>query len=383
MRRTVLFLSHTSELYGAETALWRFISRLNPDKYRAILVLPGDGPLEEAAREKHITVEKVSMKWWLTERGKTWKQPLSWLWNIRGVLRLASIIRKQNANLVFSNSAVSIGGALAARKTGIPHVWSLHEILEGEKRFLSCLLGSRVLVRFIETFSCSVIVNSRATARPFQGNKNVHLIHNGVDPLSRNPASRVALRREFSFSQNNTVLGTVGKIYPQKGQMELLQAFILLRRRFSGLKLVFIGGARESGYLRKLIALTERENLKNSVVFTGFRRDVPDLLQMVDIVVCPSSIESFGLTVLEGMAAGKTVLAVRSEGVNEVIRHRENGFLVESCSPQAIVQGIEEILMNSVEAEKAARQGRLDVEQKFSLSMQVKKIEKVMNDCFA
>lgn len=383
MRRTVLFVCHTGELYGAEKALLRLITGLDAGKYRRVLVIPEDGPLEEAARAENITVEKVPMKWWLTEREKMWKQPLNWLWNIPSVFRLASLAGRHGADLVFSNSAVSAAGALAAKIRRIPHVWYIHEILAGEEKILCFLPGSKLFSRFIQRFSCAVIVNAEAAARLFRGEKHIHLIHNGVETDPAPPGSRERLRKAFSFEKNHTVVGTVGKIYPGKGQAALLRAFILLHSKFSGLKLVFVGEARQPVYERRLRHMAAENGVEDAVFFTGFRRDIPELMEMMDIVVSASSVESFGVTILEAMAAGKPVLAVRAGGVSEIISHRENGFLTESNTPQDLARGLAGILNHPAEAEKAALRGKRDVERRFSVSSQVQKIEKVLNGCFA
>ena len=145
--KTVLFVSHSSELNGAERMLLDVLRGLDRGKFRPLLALPRTGPLQREAEETGIATRVLPMKWSLTERSKTWKQPLTRAWNIPGVIRMARLIRNEAVDLVVTNTSAIWTGAFAARRAGVPHVWFVHEILDGENPLLSHILGRKALIR--------------------------------------------------------------------------------------------------------------------------------------------------------------------------------------------------------------------------------------------
>ncbi|MGB8952709.1 MAG: glycosyltransferase family 4 protein [Candidatus Aminicenantales bacterium] len=379
--RNILFVSHSAELSGAEQWLLHTLGRINRDKFRPFLVLPRSGPLEAEMKKLGIETNILSMKWWLTRRAGIWKQPLAWIWNIRGIFRLVKMIREKEIDLVFSNSAANCSGALAAKKSGVPHIWAVHEILRGERPLLHFLFGSRCLVRWIHSLSSRVIVNSLATQRAFGELDRVSLVYNGIDIPEEDRSPSEALKEEWGVQKGDVVLGIIGKIYKGKGQRELIQVTALLSSRFSGLKLLVVGSIGDRGYYRRLERLVRRLGLGDRVKFTGFRKDLMDLLKLMDVLVVASLVESFGRVVLHAMAAGTPVLAVKSGGIPEIIRHGENGFLMDSRDPEVLAASLEDILRNRERIEAVVRKGLQTVREQFTLDRQIELIEQALAGC--
>ena len=169
----VLFVSHSSELNGAERMLLDTVRRLDRGKFSPILAVPRPGPLSEAAAGARIDCLTLPMKWTLTEPAKVWKQPLSLLWNIRSVRVADRMIGDLGIGLVVTNTSAVWTGALGARRAGVPHVWLIHEILDGEKPLLKYVLGRKALVRRMARLSKRIIANSAASARAFAGSGKV------------------------------------------------------------------------------------------------------------------------------------------------------------------------------------------------------------------
>lgn len=97
--KTVLFVSHSSELNGAERMLLDVLRGLDRGKFRPLLALPRKGPLQRETEEAGILTRVLPMKWSLTERSKAWKQPLTRAWNFPGVIRMARLIRNEAVDL--------------------------------------------------------------------------------------------------------------------------------------------------------------------------------------------------------------------------------------------------------------------------------------------
>lgn len=382
MRRNILFVSHSAELYGAERMLLQIIEKIDKTKFNPYLILPAQGPFEREAKRLNIPTGLIPFKWWVTEKSKVWKQPFSWIWNIRSVLGIVKTIHQRRISLVFSNSSVVSCGALAARWVKIPHIWSIHEILRGKESLVSFMLGNRTLVRWISRLSTRIIVNSSATRRAFDQDRKVRLIYSGLDTEHQGFPSNRELRKTLDLDEQDVVLGVVGKIYRGKGQKEVILALDKMHRDHPRLRLLIVGEIKDRAYYRELSKIVNERNLGEHVRFTGYREDVLNLLRLMDMLIVASGLDSFGLVALEAMAVGTPVLAVAKGGLPEIITHGRNGFLLKSSEPEKIAEGVEDILQNPSEMAEIREQGQLTVKEKFTPERQIRKIEGVIEECF-
>jgi len=371
-----LFVSHTSELGGAERMLLDLLRSLDRRAFRPLLVVPRNGPLLEAAEASNIPSAVVPMKWWLSGPGTAWRQPPAWLWNIRAVFRLRRLIRNRGIDLVCSNSAAAAGGALAARLAGRPHVWIIHEILSGPRPLLRFFLGNRLFVRLIRRLSRRVVVNSLATGQAFGPAPGVDVVHNGILIPRRKPAPDPGLRKKLGLRAGDRVVGVVGRLTPAKGQAEMVEALALARGRVKGLKLLFVGPAADGRFLSRLRETARRRGVEGDIRFAGPVADVFSVLPLMTLLVSASRMESFGRTIVEAQAAGVPVLAVATGGVPEIIRHGANGFLVESNRPEALAAALAVFFSrNKAEVARVAGNAWKTASRRFRAGAQARKME--------
>lgn len=382
MKRNILFVSHSAELYGAERVLLLTIEGLNKEKYNPILALPRSGPFGELAEKLGIETFYVPSKWWVTEKNKVWKQPISWLWNLISLVRLSNLIDKKKIDLVFSNSVVNFTGAIAAKLKQIPHIWSVHEVLEGSSSLVSFLLGRRALVGIISALSTRVIVNSDVTGLPFKKYDKMRKVNIGVRENHKDRVSSDELRQRFGFDAEDFVIGVVGKIYPEKGQKEVVEALNMIIKTHPQVRLLIVGGVRHTGYQRKIQRYISVHNLESHVVITGYQKDIFDILSILNLLVVASNVESFGRVALEAMAVKTPVLAVKRGGISEVITPGESGFLVESRDPKILTLGIQAVLESPEQVSRIIEEGYQTVQEKYSLENQIRDTERVLEECF-
>jgi glycosyltransferase involved in cell wall biosynthesis len=380
--KTILFVSHAAELNGAERMLLETLRKIDHSRFRPLLAVPRSGPLVQAAGEAGVPARVIPMKWWLTERRKVWKQLPARVWNAAGVRRLAAWIREENAAAVFSNSAASFAGALAARKTHRPHVWLVHEVLDSPRPILRYLFGRRRLIRRIRRLSTVVAVNSLETARAFGGVPAVRLVPVGID-AARPSGDRDALRAELGIESEDKIVAVVGKIYPDKGQMEALRAVESLLPSQPRLKLLVIGDPADRRYAARLEKAAASETLRGRVVFTGFRNDLRNLFGLVDVLVVPSRVESFGRAALEAMVAGVPVLAVPEGGLKEFVIPGETGFLSDDATAAGLAAALSRILGDPDGARRIAARAAERTAAERSLAAQVEEIERILEDVLA
>lgn len=378
MRRNVLFVSHSSEMNGAELTLLHLLQDLDRARFEPILVLPKAGPLGEAAERAGTEVLTVPFKWWLTERKNIWKQPLSWMWNRQRIKELEKIIQKHSIRLVFSNSAAASCGAEAARRCGVPHIWSIHEFLTGKNPLLYHFLGRSWLVSRIERLSGRIIVNSGAAAEAFPRNPKVKVIYNGVRIQPEEPAED--LKKELDL-RGSPVIGVVGKLYRGKGQKEVIPAVFKLRKVFPDIRLLIVGGVRDPGYKKEMEALVKKLKLQDHVHFMGQRRDGLRLMRIMDLLLIPSRIDTFGLAALDAMSVRTPVLALRAGGLTEILQHEKNGYLIEDLDPATIEQAVLLALKDESSRKVVIEGGLRTVKNRFSVANQVSETQSVMENC--
>jgi glycosyltransferase involved in cell wall biosynthesis len=378
MKRNLLFLSHSSEMNGAEITLLHLLEELDRSRFRAVLVIPSLGPLAEKASAAGIEVRTVPFKWRLSEKRNIGRQPLSWLWNRMRIPAVARIMEEENIHLVFSNSAAAACGAEAARRSGIPHVWSIHEILTGREPILHYVWGQRRLIRLIEGMSCRIIVNSRATAASFTGSAAVRIVTNGVRPAPEEPLEN--LERELQLGKG-PVLGVVGKLYRGKGQREALQALGVLRKHFPDIRLLLMGGVSDSRYKRELESLVAAGGLQAHVRFLGQRRDGRRLMRLMHLLLVPSRVDSFGLAALDAMSAGTPVVALKAGGLPEIVKDGINGSLFPDLEAETIAGAVKRVLEDAAFRASLIREGLKSVLEEFTVARQAAETESVLEEC--
>jgi glycosyltransferase involved in cell wall biosynthesis len=131
-------------------------------------------------------------------------------------------------------------------------------------------------------------------------------------------------------------------------------------------------------YNNKLHSLVKSLGLEDRVIFTGFRSDIPALISTMDVIVHASSTpEPFGLVVIEGMAAGKPIIATAAGGVLDIIEDTVSGLLVPCKDSRAMAEAIMQIISNQNRAEQIGRAARQRVADKFTIQRQVTVVQEL------
>jgi sugar transferase (PEP-CTERM/EpsH1 system associated) len=180
------------------------------------------------------------------------------------------------------------------------------------------------------------------------------------------------LRHKWDLGPDVSTIGTVGRFVEPKGYTYLLDAVVNLRSQLPDVKALLVG----DGVLRRpMEEKAEALGLSDAVIFTGIRRDVPEILTLLDVFVLPSLWEGLPIALLEAMAAGLPVVATRVGGVPEVVVDGVTGLLVPPRDPEALSKAILKLLQNSDLRQKMGRSGRERVREHFSVERMVQDTE--------
>ena len=299
-------------------------------------------------------------------------------WEARKVWPIVRVIQEYGIDLVHVNTGLRHGkpAIIAAWLTGTPcvcHVRMFHRLHHFDK----------VFTRLVDCFVCiSSAIAEHYIAQGMPLTKAT-VIHNAVDLSEFSLANDVALvRSELGWTCDERLVGVVSRLDWWKGHEYFLEAVAEVAQHIPNLRGLIVGEPentpRNQEYYQMLQSLAKSLEIEDRVVFTGFRSDVPRLLSALDVVVLSSSApEPFGRVVIEGMAAGKPVVATAAGGVLDIIEDGVNGLLVPPKDSRAIARAILWLLSNPEKAEQMGLAARRRVEERFTVQHHVAAVQSV------
>lgn len=289
--------------------------------------------------------------------------------------KLRTLMRDYAPTLICTHGYRSaILGLLVARVSAIPVVaWSRGWTKENLKiRAYESL--DKLLIRFADRIvAVSLEQKRRLMKRGIPGRK-IQTIHNALDPgqfQKEVEGPRLDAFEEFGIPAGYKVIGTAGRLSPEKGHRYLVESMAIILEKWKDVFLLILG----DGVLRtKLVRQARRLGLKGHIAFPGFCDHLYPVLTQMDIFMLPSTTEGLSNIILEAFAASKPVVATAVGGNPELVRHMETGILVPPGSPGRIADAIDFLMSNPCKARALARAGRELLDDDFSLEKQTQKI---------
>lgn len=176
-------------------------------------------------------------------------------------------------------------------------------------------------------------------------------------------------RKQAGIGEEEIVLLFVGRYNPFKGLDTLVKAFTtFVSKGYSGprVRLVLIG--RDDGYYSELLDLVKTHDATNSVMVLENqpREVIVSAYKVCDIFMLPSHYDTFPVTMLEAFACGKPIIASRVGGIPEVVKHDENGLLVEPGSPEPLAEAIRTLVQDDSRRKTLGQKGK-ELAEKYNI----------------
>jgi glycosyltransferase involved in cell wall biosynthesis len=332
-------------------------------------VLPGPGVLADNLRRAGVEVLERPLA--VIRRGLADPRGLAGLAGalVRDAAGLTRVIRGRRVALVHSNTSVVLGGAAAARLTGIPHVWHVREIYARHGAawpLYRRLLGSAAALPCV----------SSATAARFHGKAPVSVIGDGLAVDARR-APRAPARRALGLATDRPVIAVLGRISDWKGQDLLVRALAeapLRERRAIGL----IAGDAWPGAedrAERVVALARALGVSDRVAMVGFRLDVENVYGAADLVAVPSTLpDPLPGAAIEAAAAGCAVVAADHGGLPEIIRDGTTGRLFVPGDAAALARVAAELLDDPLARGQLGAAAATDVRARFAPELLTERI---------
>jgi glycosyltransferase involved in cell wall biosynthesis len=304
-----------------------------------------------------------------------WRLPLPrpvrvWSGFARTTARLARLIRPWNLDLFHTNNTGCEESPVAAKLAGVPRVVGTFQVdpsydLHGERSGPT----HRLLERLSNGCLDMAIAISRATKAAWVERtripaRRVRTIYHGIDPHKfgrRRP--RAEARKALGLPPEGRVyLGGVGRLDEAKGFTYLIDAVATLATKRDDLCLVIAG---EGPLAPELTAQAKRLGVADRVHLVGFRTDVQEVLDALDIFVMPSVCEAFGFALAEAMATELPAVGSAVGGIPEVMAHNRTGIVVPPRDPAALAKALDALISSPELAEQFGRAGRERVLTRF------------------
>lgn len=362
----ILFITHYDNMYGANQALFH-LAILLKTKYgeEPVVVVPAEGGLAKRLAEAGIQVIVHPVTQWQavystpirflvkkTARKRKLKQEVESLYQ--------KICEEENfgqkPDLIYSNSSVVGTGALLAEKLRCRHIWHIREFSWEHFHMKYFYPGKRVC-RLYEQSECLVTI-SDALKDNYQKRYPDAKIRRIYDGASGEyfTKEKIPAGRPIRFCY-------IGYLFPMKHQEQILEACECLNQEgLTEYEVYLVGDGRE-GYRERLQRKIAQAGL-SQVKMTGYRTDVHDLLDTMDVGLIASEYEGFGLVTVEYMLHGMPVIGRNSGGTPEIIKDQVTGYLYDET--EGLVKAMKRLMQHPEEIGKLGKAGAERAKECFS-----------------
>ena len=268
----------------------------------------------------------------------------------------------------------------------VPAAWLAGvQVILASRREITGLRSAkqRLALRIAREFATGVVVNSEAARQHLVGlrprsRQKVAILPNCIDLEKLKPRLPMKeVREQLRIPIAVPLVGVLGNLRPEKDVGTFIRAAKHIRMDLPDARFLLIGDGSERESLMKLAA---ELGLSDTTYFLGDRRDVPDLLAALDVLVLTSTTESSPNAILEGMAVGLPVVATNIGGIPELVTHGLTGYLFPPGDARVLAGFVVHLMREPSLRQKMGSAGRERVERDFSVATVLKKLGAFYNE---
>ena len=333
--KKICHLSGTTVPGGGPEHIYQLLKRLNRNEWEVVVCTFQDGSYWDKFNSLGV---------------KTYNLVLRKL-SLYTPFKLLSILRKEKPDLIHTHGkGPGLYGRIIGKLLNIPVIHTFHGFHYEDLSPLTkwAHLTADIFLTLITDQHIFVSAGEKKRARIIRllDEENSTVIHNGVDhDYIRNlSVNRNEVLKSIGCEnwENNKILGTLSRLSPEKGILNLLSAFSKVIQEIPDLRLIIVGGYPEEhvDYYLKVKELIEKENLTEHVRILGYRQDAIEILKCMDFYISSSLSEGLPISMLEAFAAGVPTIATEITGNKDILRNSVFGVLAEPHSPESLSRGI-------------------------------------------
>jgi glycosyltransferase involved in cell wall biosynthesis len=367
---------------GADENTLFTIQGLDKDRYEVDLIMGEefDESIFDKVKNNNFNIIQI--------KGLKWK--LNFLYDPIVLIKLIKLMRKNRYDIVHTHTTkAGILGRIAARIAGVPIIihglhGSTFKAFDSELLNWLLFLFERLTGRFTDAYiSVSGVLSEKYIERGLGKKDNHFKVYSGMELETfyevRGKIDCRKKQRELGIDSKDFVIGNVARLETRKGHQFLIDAFknVVEEQKEGHLKLLIIGEGNKREYLENYV---KELNLRDKVIFIGYRDDVEEIMALMDIFVLTSLREGLPRVLVQAAAVGMPSVAFNVDGVPEIIKDNYNGFLVKVKDVEKLENRIVKYMNNKELVLLHGRNGREFIENKWSIKEMVDRIDKIYQD---
>jgi len=206
-----------------------------------------------------------------------------------------------------------------------------------------------------------------------------HLILHGLDSerlLSIPNMTRITHDYQPTSYKTPVIIGSFGRFVAKKGFVYLIESINLLKQSGHNVHLLLGGDGEDKAML---VEKTSELQLENEVTFCNWVNDKDAFFEQIDIFCLPSTIEPFGIILLEAMEHSKPIISTKSGGPEEIIRNNVDGLLAEIESGKALANKLQLVINDQKMAKQLAQSAYLRLKEDYDIKVVSGKLSKILS----
>ncbi len=359
----VLFTCLSQSWGGMEMYALTTVKQLLKHNIETELACFPNSRLHEEAVKENITVHTFHFKSYF---------------NPDSVIKLSSLIKKKSYDVIECGSSKDLWLVVPSLKllnSTIP-LFLLKQM--GSFIIKKDFLHRWIYRRVTKAFAISnMIAKNLEETTPLTKDKII-LHHNAIDTTKFDPAKidRTKVRKEFSVDDDQLLIGMIARFSPGKGHEEFLTAVNQLSDHHSNVKFMIVGEASrgEESYAQKIKSLAGELNILDKIIFTGFRKDTPEILAALDIFIFPSHDEAFGIALAEALSMGKPSVCSNFAGVLDIAVDNETSYMFEKGNGIDLADKTEKLIISKETRERFSIAARKRAVEMFDIELFTQKL---------
>jgi len=315
------------------------------------------------------------------------KGKLNFLYDPVVLIKLINLFKKNHYDIVHTHlTKIGILGKIASRISGVPIIihglhGSAFQAFNSKLLNWTLIFFERITSKYTDAYiSVSRILSERYIKEGIGKRENHFTVYSGMN-LDKFYYAREKIKRrkklaDLGISSDCFIIGNVATLEPRKGHKFLIDAFkkVIEKHKNRSIKLIIVS----DGYEREnLVNYVDKLDLKEKVIFTGYREDIEELMAIMDVFVLSSLREGLPRVLVQAAAVGIPLIAFNVDGVPEIIKNNYNGFLVRPKDVEELADRIIRYINNRELISLHGQRGREFVKDKWSIEDMVNKIDKI------
>ena len=375
----LLYVITKLELGGAQKQLLSLIERIDQKKYNIFLITAYQGLLVHDA----LSIKGLSLR-----RSRFLERSINPLKDFLALIEIYRFIIKNKINIVHTHSSkAGILGRWAGKIANVSvtihtiHGWPFHQWQNPVARQLCIFLERLTAIITNKLIAVSKHDIDKGLKFKVGGREKYVLIRYGIDKEEFADYNNSLKKRiELTIDSNQSVVGMVACLKPQKSPQDYIKIASLVNKVFPQAKFLLIG----DGVLRpKIEKLIKKFNLNEHIILTGWRKDIPQILSAIDIFVLTSLWEGLPIAALEALASAKPVVATDTGGIQEIVKDGKTGFLVPPKNINILADRVITLLKDRALRSKMAEEARNSVGLEFTYGYMVNQTQELYANLIA